>query len=310
MNSVTICPLPEDGRKGLSPEDSVRLRGWVRGLVMLGVGGLMMAAPAQAEEAAVAGFDWEGRGAYDTRTWRGFLVANNRWGGGLGRIWLREGRNHWSFLTEHADDMGGGEVKSFPHAGIGWLWGDWAPNPALPFPLGELEVARSSWKITLPVAALDPSYVIYFQAYLASVADPERDASKITGDLAVVVHRENFPFEDWGEPLGDFEVAGRAMRVVRMKPAIGASTYLVMIPLQPMARREGNALVVEDFDFKACVEFAVKEGHFKATDHLITLQAGWEVRALRGILRSDDLKFTIARRGRPAVELPLPDAAP
>jgi len=86
---------------------------------------------------AFAPYDWQGFGGFDTHKRAGFLLANNRWGGGNGRMWFKQGEHTWSFWTEHADDLDQGQVKSFPHAGIGWFWGDWAPNKALPVKLGE-----------------------------------------------------------------------------------------------------------------------------------------------------------------------------
>ena len=35
-------------------------------------------------------FDWRGFGGFDTYKWRGFLLCTNRWGGGNGRIWLKD----------------------------------------------------------------------------------------------------------------------------------------------------------------------------------------------------------------------------
>lgn len=268
--------------------------------------GAVQAADSTARPPVPAKFDWQGKGGFDTHCWRGFLLANNRWGGGEGRIWFKAGEEKWSFWTEHADDLGGGHVKSFPHAGIGWFWGSWAPNAALPIQLGELAVAKSSWTVGLPAKASVQSFVVYYQAYTASVPDPKKDTSTITGDLAVIVHREDFPFEEWGKPLGEFEVGGRKMLVVQKAPAIGKSTYIIMIPLEPLAKRDGDRIIVEDFDFKACVDFCVKQGYFKATDHLITIQAGWESRALHGVLRSDNLIWTVGKAGQPSVALPLP----
>lgn len=273
---------------------------------LFGCSGVIGAADLPAPAAAPAEFDWQGKGGFDTHRWRGFLLANNRWGGGEGRIWLKGGDRQWAFWTEHADDLGGGHVKSFPHAGIGWFWGSWAPNPALPIQLGELAIGRSDWTVTLPAHAPGQSYVVYYQAYTSTVPDPRKDTSAITGDLAVIVHREDFPFEKWGKPLGEFDVGGRKMLVVHKAPAIGKSTYIIMIPLAPLARREGDRIIVEDFDFKACVDFCVAQGHYKPTDHLITIQAGWESRALHGVLRSDNLTWTVGKAGKPPVTLPLP----
>lgn len=283
----------------------------LRSMILALVGLLGCGALAQATDSpAAVEFDWQGKGGFDTHRWGGFLLANNRWGGGEGRIWFRAGEKGWSFWTEHQDDLGGGHVKSFPHAGIGWFWGSWAPNPALPVPLGELAVAKSSWTVTLPKKAAGQSYVVYYQFYTATVPDPKRDTSTISGDLAVIVHREDFPFEQWGKRLGEFEVGGRRMLVVHKAPAIGKSTYIIMIPLEPLAKREGDRLRVEDFDLRPCVDFCVAHGHFKATDYLITIQAGWEIRALHGVLQSDNLTLTVGSTGKQPVSLPLPPMDP
>jgi hypothetical protein len=122
---------------------------------------------------AFAPYDWQGFGGFDTHKWGGFLLANNRWGGGNGRMWFKEGERTWSFWTDHSDDLDKGQVKSFPHAGIGWFWGDWAPNKALPVKLGELAVAKSDWTVVLPEKAPGQSYVVYYQLYTSAVPDPK-----------------------------------------------------------------------------------------------------------------------------------------
>ncbi|MBM3211725.1 hypothetical protein FJZ33_05880 [Candidatus Poribacteria bacterium] len=95
--------------------------------------------------------------------------------------------------------MNGGHVKSFPHAGIGWFWGDWASNDCLPIRLGKLALARSDWTVILPEKESDQSYVVYYQLYTSPVPDPKSDASKITGDLALIIHWEDFPLRSLGQ---------------------------------------------------------------------------------------------------------------
>lgn len=258
-----------------------------------------------APRAALEPFDWRGFGGFDTYKWRGFLLCNNRWGGGNGRIWFKDHGDRWSFWTEHSDDLNGGHVKSFPHAGIGWMWGNWAPNPALPIPLGELAVAKSDWTVILPEAKPNQSYVVYYQLYTSAVPDPKNDGAKINGDLAIIIHREDFPFEAWGKNLGEFDVNGRKWIVVRKSPAIGKSTYIIMVPVAPVARREGQRLVIEAFDLKPCVDFCVAQGFCQSADYLLTIQAGWESRVLHGVLRSDDLRLTVGKKGANPVRLPL-----
>lgn len=258
-----------------------------------------------APRVALEPFDWRGFGGFDTYQWRGFLLCNNRWGGGNGRIWFKDCGDRWSFWTEHSDDLSGGHVKSFPHAGIGWMWGNWAPNSALPIPLGELAVAKSDWTVTLPEAKPNQSYVIYYQLYTSAVPDPKNDGAKINGDLAIIIHREDFPFEAWGKNLGEFDVNGRKWIVVRKSPAIGKSTYIIMVPVAPVARRESQRLVIEAFDLKPCVDFCVAQGFCQSADYLLTIQAGWESRVLHGVLRSDDLRLTVGKKGADPVRLPL-----
>ena len=216
---------------------------------------------------ALEPYDWQGFGGFDTFKWRGFLLANNRWGGGNGRIWFKEGEGNWSFWTEHSDDLDQGQVKSFPHAGIGWMWGTWAPNKALPIRLGELAVAKSDWTVVLPEKETNQSYVVYYQLYTSAVPDPKNDGNKISGDLAVIIHREDFPFEAWGKNLGEFDIGGRKWRVVQKPSAIGKSTYIIMIPTAPVAKREGNRLTVQGFDLKACIDFCVAKDFYKPTDN-------------------------------------------
>ena len=166
-------------------------------------------------------------------------------------------------------------------------------------------MAKSDWTVVLPEKEPGHSYVVYYQLYTSALADPKSDGSKITGDLALIVYREDFPFEDWGKDLGDFDVGGTKMRVVHKAPAIGQSTYIIMISRNEVARREGNKLTVKDFDLKACVDFCVARGFYKPTDYLITIQVGWESRILHGVLRSDDLRLTVGRKGAEPVRLPL-----
>ncbi len=250
--------------------------------------------------------DWRGFGGFDTHAWRGFLLANNRWGGGNGRIWFEDHDERWSFWTEHSDDLNGGHVKSFPHAGIGWMWGNWAPNQALPIRLGELAVAKSDWTVTLPETEPNQSYVAYYQLYTSPVPDPKSDGAKINGDLAIIIHRQDFPFEAWGKNLGEFDVDGRKWLVVQKAPAIGKSTYIIMVPVAPVAIREANRLTVEDFDLKPCIDFCVARRFYQPADFLLTIQVGWESRVLHGVLRSDDLRLTVGKKGAKPVRLPLP----
>jgi hypothetical protein len=95
------------------------------------------------------------------------------------------------------------------------------------------------------------------------------------------------------------------MRVVHKAPAIGQSTYLILIPVADVAKREGRTLTVKGFDIKACVDFCVARGFYKPTDYLITIQTGWESRALDGVLRSEDLTLVVGRKGAAPVRLPL-----
>ncbi len=249
-------------------------------------------------------YDWQGSGAYDTYEWSGFLLANNRWGGGEGRMFFKEGEKTWSFWTEHADEMLDGQVKSFPHAGIGWFWGNWAPNKSLPIKLGELEIAKADWSLTLPEQEKAQSYVAYFQLYTSNDADPGREPSNITGDLAPIVYREDFPFEDWGTKVGTFELANQTRNIIHKAPAIGKSTYIIMAPATN-TKRVGNRVQVKDFDLKACIDFCLKQGYVQSSDYLVTVQIGWEVRALQGIIRSDDLRITMGKNGEAAFHLPL-----
>jgi hypothetical protein len=62
---------------------------------------------------------------------------------------------------------------------------------------------------------------------------------------------------------------------------------------------------VKGFDIKACTDFCLAQGYYKPTDYLITIQVGWEVRALHGVLRSDDLSITVGKKGAEPVHLPL-----
>lgn len=261
--------------------------------------------PSPAPHLGLEPFDWQGSGAFDTYKWRGFLLCNNRWGGGNGRIWFKDHGNRWAFWTEHSDDLNDGQVKSFPHAGIGWMWGNWAPNQALPVRLGELAVAKSDWIVTLPETKTNQSYVVYYQLYTSALPDPKNDAAKISGDLAIIIHREDFPFEAWGKTLGEFDVGGRKWRVVQKAPAVGKSTYIIMIPVTPVAKREGHRLTVENFDLKPCIDFCVAQGLYRPTDYLLTIQVGWESRVLHGVLRSDDLRLTVGKKGAQPLRLPL-----
>lgn len=258
-----------------------------------------------APRAALEPFDWRGLGGFDTYRWHGFLICNNRWGGGNGRIWFKDHGERWSFWTEHTDDLNGGHVKSFPHAGIGWMWGDWAPNQALPIPLDQLAVAESDWTVTLPPTEPNQSFVVYYQLYTSAVPNPKSDGAKISGDLAIIIHREDFPFEAWGKKLGEFDVGGRKWIVVRKSPAIGNSTYIIMAPVAPVARREGQRLAIESFDLKPCVDFCVAQGFYPPMDYLLTIQAGWESRFLHGVLRSENLKLTVGKKDAEPVRLPL-----
>jgi len=163
--------------------------------------------------------------------------------------------------------------------------------------------------VTLPEKEPSQSYVVYYQLYTSAVPDPKSDGSKINGDLAIIIHREDFPFEAWGKNLGEFEVGGRKWLVVNKTPAIGKSTYIIMVPAAPVAKREGNRLTVESFDLKPCIDFCVAQGFYQPKDYLLTIQAGWESRVLHGVLRSDDLKFTVGKKGADSVRLPLASSA-
>jgi hypothetical protein len=220
-------------------------------------------------------------------------------------MWFKEGEDTWSFWTEHSDSLNGGHVKSFPHAGVGWMWGDWAPNKALPIPLGDIAIAKSDWIVTLPEREPNQSYVVYYQLYTSAMPDPKKDGTTINGDLALIIHREDFPFEAWGKNLGEFDVDGRKWRIVQKAPAIGKSTYIIMIPTSEVAKRVGNRLTVQGFDLKACLDFCVAKGFFQAADYLLTIQVGWESRVLHGVLRADDLKLSVGKRGLEPVNLPL-----
>ncbi len=221
-------------------------------------------------------------------------------------MWFKDSGDLWSFWTEHSDDLNGGHVKSFPHAGIGWMWGNWAPNSSLPIQLGDLAVAKSDWTVVLPEKENNQSYVVYYQLYMSAEPDPKKDGGKINGDLALIMYREDFPFEQWGQTLGEFEIAGRKMTVVHKAPAIGQSKYIILIPKSWPYTRQGNTLVIRDFDIKACIDFCVAEGFYKSSDSLITIQVGWESRVLHGILRSNDLKLIVGKKGEQPVYLPLP----
>jgi len=162
--------------------------------------------------------------------------------------------------------------------------------------------------VTLPEKEPSQSYVVYYQLYTSAVPDPKTDGSKINGDLAIIIHREDFPFEAWGKKLGEFEVGGRKWLVVNKTPAIGKSTYIIMVPAAPVAKREGNRLTVESFDLKPCIDFGVAQGFYQPKDYLLTIQVGWESRVLHGVLRPDDLKLTVGKKGAEPVRLPLAPA--
>ncbi len=190
-----------------------------------------------------------------------------------------------------------------------------SPDPSLLSNVGGEEVEHVAalrgegyalnWRVTLPVTEPHQSYVVYYQAYTSAVPDPKGDGSRITGDLAVIVHREDFPFEAWGKTLGEFNLDGRSWRVVQKASAIGQSTYIILIPVTPVARREGQQLVIENFDLKPCLDFCVVQGFFRPADYLLTIQVGWESRVLHGVLRSDGLRWTVGKRGADPVRLPL-----
>ncbi len=46
-----------------------------------------------------------------------------RYGRFIGERFKNQSNIIWNLGAEHADDLNGGHVKSFPHAGIGWMWG-------------------------------------------------------------------------------------------------------------------------------------------------------------------------------------------
>jgi len=56
---------------------------------------------------------------------------------------------------------------------------------------------------------------------------------------------------------------------------------------------------------KTCIYFCVSKGFYQPADYLLTIQVGWESRVLHGVLRSDDLKLTVGRKGAEPVRLPL-----
>ena len=92
--------------------------------------------------------------------------------------------------------------------------------------------------------------------------------------------------------------------IIHKAPAIGKSTYIIMAPATN-TERVGNRVQVKDFDLKACIDFCLKQGYFQSSDYLVTVQIGWEVRALQGIIRSDDLRITMGKNGEAAFHLPL-----
>ena len=72
-----------------------------------------------------------------------------------------------------------------------------------------------------------------------------------------------------------------------------------------MAKREGPRLIIENFDLKPCIDFCVAQGLYQPADYLLTIQVGWESRVLHGVLRSDDLRLTVGKKGAQPVRLPL-----
>ena len=70
-----------------------------------------------APRVALEPHDWRGFGGFDTYKWRGFLLCNNRWGGGNGRIWFKDHGDRWSFWTEHSPQVAGHRQIHLHHHG-------------------------------------------------------------------------------------------------------------------------------------------------------------------------------------------------
>jgi hypothetical protein len=244
-------------------------------------------------------YDWRGTGPYDSIEKDGLQYNNNRWAGERGTMFARFGPPAVTWWTTHNGNRREFPVSE-PNVAIGSNWGHTTQGSPLPIRLRDIETLKVSWSVTLPPHRDDQMYRVYFQFFFSDSPTGKYNA----GDFAPTLYAVNCPANFWAKDAGMRAIAGNDWHICDSAHSSNMGRYIVPL-LTPFLKPDANRVIeVRDLDLKALIDDHIAQGFYSPDAYCMTVHASWEVWVLDQQLRTNDLAFTIKKKGEPAVTIP------
>ena len=245
-------------------------------------------------------YDWSTSESKSYMNHDGLQYNNNRWAGERGSMFVRFGPPTATWWTTHEGPANPYFPVSAPWVTVGNDWGNVSKDSPFPIQLKDIETLKASWSMTLPPKKNEHMFRICWQLYFSDSPTARPNA----GDFAPTIYAQNCSATWWGKDMGTHNIGGHNWKICDCAQSSGMGRYIVPL-LDPYLTPDANGVIqVRDLDLKPLIDWLMARGYYDPNSYCQVVEAAWEVWVLDDILKTNDMSFTIKKKGQPAVTIP------
>ncbi len=218
-------------------------------------------------------------GQWETIWYDKYILQNNIWGYNIGwqNIWSAAGTGWWSYGVSSGHANGDGNIKGFPSAVLGWVYGNWSNNSGLPRQVSLINGCQYSWQTETPSTG---RWNQILDIYFGYDNNPGGNKGKMACNILIQTNQSwNYYWNGWNQNTPTQTVEYRT---------IGGVEYTIVISKdrEPTNNREFPFVsfhrkyatnYVNNQNLKPIFDFCKSRGWIKNSDYLVSIQHGWEV---------------------------------
>jgi hypothetical protein len=212
---------------------------------------------------------------FETIYYDKYFVHNNNWntsssGFGWGCIWSAGDTGWWSWGTSSGHTESTGATKSYPSVVRGWHYGRWSNNSGMPKQVSTLGGCTTSWNFSAPTSGRHAaSYDIYF----SRSTNVGSNKSNMSCNILVNLNNTNYyNWPGWDNGMTTVNLAGHTWKYKVVNDTQNGNTFKWATYI-----RTSNTNSVSNLNLKALFDHSRGQGNLSNNDHLVSIQAGWEV---------------------------------
>jgi hypothetical protein len=208
-----------------------------------------------------------------------YILQNNLWGSNASwqNVWSAAGSGWWSYGVSSGHVNGAGNVKSFPSAVLGWLYGSWSNNSGLPRQVSTINGCQYSWQTETSASG---RWNQILDIYFGYDNNPGGNKNKMALNILVQNNQSaSYYWNGWN--------ANTANQTVEYH-TVGGVEYTVCITTDQefstgrkfpfiIFLRKYPTNYISNQNLKPIFDFCKNRGWLKNSDYLVTIQHGWEI---------------------------------